>query len=116
MDAARYTSAVLGMSAVLTATLADVSNVDIPDSFDVLKADFASLIASQKTKFALASAATAIGNNELMLLQDVDLPLVSEYAIETLLTASLCSYYTEPLQPFTVTLDSMCESEHKYSK
>lgn len=115
LDISRYSTAALGISAVLTATLSDTPDVGIPDTFDVLKTDFTTLITSLKTKFALASAATAIGNNELILFQNVNLPQTPDYAIETILTSSLCDNYNDIIQPTTMVLDSICEVSHKYS-
>ncbi len=115
LNSAHNATASLGISAALTAVLFDASDVEILNPFNMLKADFSTLISSLKTKFALASVATAIGNNEIMLIQEVHSPFISDYAIESLLTSNLCSMYSDLLHPTTNALNFTTESPSPYS-
>lgn len=92
LDSAQYITASLGISAVLTASLTGVLDIEPLDTFNILKIDFTSLITSLKTKFALASAATAIGNNELVLMQELNLPTVQNQTIEAMISGYLYDY------------------------
>jgi len=91
LDSSSAITASLGLSAVLTSSL-DFADIEPLDTFSFLHIDFATLIASLKAKFAIASAATAIGNQELILLENFELPKTNTYAIEAILTSSLTMY------------------------
>ncbi len=99
LDSSSTITASLGLSAALTSSL-DATDIDSLDTFSFIHIDFATLIASLKTKFAIASAATAIGNHEIMLLENFELPKTNSYVIEAILTSSLI-IYDDILSPAT---------------
>lgn len=92
LDAAPQITASLGMSAILTTPLLDNLNADVINNIDLFHIDFSSLIASLKAKFAIASAATAIGNQELLPLQNIYIHDLTPYEAESILTSSLTTY------------------------
>ena len=104
LDSNSYITDSIGSSAVLTAALTGFLNPEPLNMLNVFQTDFASLITSLKTKFALASAATAIGNSDIMFLQDISLPPVCTNAIESILTGTL-TMYDDILEATTINLD-----------
>lgn len=92
LDSVPHITTSLGMSAVLTAPLLDQLDADVLNNIDLFHIDFTSLITSIKTKFALASAATAIGSPDVLPLQNIDIQDNTPYEVESILTSSLSMY------------------------